>query len=105
MGIYEPYVFFHYAAYKLNHAPLHQNNVLVRNFSAYIVDFGISRIDDETKGFSTQPTDQNPRYIAPERIFNPSGDDNALKPTTQSDIYEFGSVFLEVRIRALVITY
>ncbi len=77
--------------------PLDQDNVLVRNYSAYLVDFGVSRLDDETRGFSTQPMDQNPRYIARERIFNPSGDDDALKPTTLSDIYEFGSVFLEVR--------
>jgi len=88
--------YMHNHEFKAIHGDLRADNVLVRNFSAYLVDFGISRLDDETRGFSTQPMDQNPRYIARERIFNPSGDDDALKPTTLSDIYEFGSVFLEI---------
>ncbi|KLO07106.1 kinase-like protein [Schizopora paradoxa] len=86
----------HNHEYEVVHRDLRADNVLVQNFTAYVADFGISRIDDKTKGFSTQPMNQNPRYIAPERIFNPSEDDDALKPTVESDIYEFGSVFLEI---------
>jgi len=88
--------YMHNHEFRAVHGDLRANNVLVRDSSAYLVDFGISRIDDETRGFSTQPMDQNPRYIAPERIFNSSADDDALKPTTQSDIFEYGSVFLEI---------
>lgn len=64
--------------------------------TAIINDFGISRIID-TKGFSTKLL-LNVRHNAPELMPVQEVPDQAIAPTTQSDIFSFGILLLQVRL-------
>lgn len=67
--------------------------MLVKDGHAYLVDFGLSRLHDDVKGFSSSRETGNAHWIAPERCL-----DVTEKATKFSDIYEFASVFYEVRM-------
>lgn len=66
---------------------------------ARICDFGLVRIIGQEAGrgyTTTTPHLGTARYSAPELILIEESDYSAYTPTTQSDIYAFGCVALEV---------
>lgn len=64
--------------------------MLLSENRAYLCDFGISNILDNVKGLTTDPHG-NKRWLAPEQLkIDP------VKANIWSDMYSFGSVFLEV---------
>jgi serine/threonine protein kinase len=75
---------------------LFQNNILISDYhEAQITDFGLARILD-VQGFTTM-TLRNVRYAAPELRPNGDVDMRTVRPTTQSDIFSLGILFLQVR--------
>lgn len=74
---------------------IYQNNVLMRRGKVYLCDFGLSRLLD---GVSGQSSDLhcNARWAAPELLTFRNG--TSTKPSCETDMYSFGSVFLEVRM-------
>lgn len=69
--------------------------MIADNGVAIINDFGISRIID-VKGFSTKIM-LNVRHNAPELMPLQDVPDQAIAPTTQSDIFSLGILLLQVR--------
>jgi len=73
-----------------------QDNIIISDrHEAQITDFGLSRILD-VKGYTTM-TMRNVRHAAPELRPNADVDMLTVRPTTQSDIYSLGILFLQVR--------
>ena len=73
-----------------------QNNILISDYhQAQITDFGLARILD-VRGFTTM-TFRNIRYAAPELRPDEDVDMLSVRPTTQSDIFSLGILFLQVR--------
>ena len=82
------------------HSP--QSNILIDDEGkACLCDFGLSSIAAEFQGTSylTSTIGGNVRWAAPE-LYRINEDDSIPTVTTQSDIYSFGSVVLEVRLYA-----
>ena len=63
---------------------------------AYLMDFGLSRLQDDVKGFSSSKEAGNVSWYASERFLP-----ETQRPTEMSDIYEFASTFYEVRSVAI----
>lgn len=70
-----------------------KNNVLVNDGKVYLSDFGLSKMKDGVTGQSSA-VHANIRWAAPE-LFKVKKDCKA-SPTCETDMFSFGSVFLEV---------
>lgn len=64
--------------------------MLLMDNRAYLCDFGISNILDNVKGLTTDPHGAE-RWVAPEQL-----QVGPVKANIWSDMYSFGSLFLEV---------
>lgn len=75
-----------------------QANVLIRDRTAYVCDFGLSHVSDTLEGCTTVV--ETPwRWQAPELL------GNGQKTTPEGDVYAFGCVFLEVCNSSLTLRY
>lgn len=71
--------------------------MLLKNNTAYLCDFGISNILDQSRGLTTA-LHGHVRWKATEQIIGDPETGAPLKANIRSDMYSFGSVFLEVRL-------
>ena len=80
------------------HFDASQNNILVSEHGvAQITDFGIARILG-VRGYTTTVASRNVRYAAPELLpIDTETDIEDARPTTRSDIFSLGILFLQVR--------
>lgn len=69
--------------------------MLLKNNTAYLCDFGISNILDQSRGLTTAPHG-HVRWQATEQLNDDPKTGAPLKANIRSDMYSFGSVFLEV---------
>ncbi|KIM81493.1 hypothetical protein PILCRDRAFT_821279 [Piloderma croceum F 1598] len=77
------------------HGDLKVNNILISDYQqAQITDFGLARILD-VQGFTTM-TFRNVRYAAPELRPIQDVDMRTVRPTTRSDIFSLGILFLQL---------
>jgi len=70
------------------HGDLKANNILIRDRTAYLCDFGLSHISDDLEGCTTM-VEAPWRWQAPELL------SSGQKATPEGDVYAFGCVFLE----------
>ncbi|KAI5118854.1 hypothetical protein M0805_008130 [Coniferiporia weirii] len=88
--------FMHSLNYPVVHGDLKGNNVLVHDDRALLCDFGISHVLDGMTG-TTTVTHVSWAWQAPEYFtFVEKETGPAFKPTPQSDMYAYASVFVEV---------
>lgn len=66
----------------------------MREGKVYLCDFGLSRMLDGVSG-QTSDVHSNARWAAPELLTFRNGP--FTRPTSETDMYSFGSVFVEVR--------
>ncbi|KAL5530991.1 hypothetical protein ACEPAG_3867 [Sanghuangporus baumii] len=80
------------------HGDLKADNVLVHEGRAYLHDFGKARILGEDEGLRTRNPSGNWRWQAPELLdrFRRDKPAYSVHATPQSDMYAYGSLFLEV---------
>lgn len=68
---------------------------MLKNNTAYLCDFGISNILDQSRGLTTGQHG-NVRWQAAEQLIVDPETGVLLKANIRTDMYSFGSVFLEV---------
>ncbi|KAI5115823.1 hypothetical protein M0805_005572 [Coniferiporia weirii] len=94
-GVVSALVFMHNLEYPVVHGDLRGNNVLINDGRALLCDFGISHVLDGVNGTTTAMHGCWPWWAPEYFTFDETETGTRFKPTTQSDMYAYASVFFE----------
>ncbi|KAI5118851.1 hypothetical protein M0805_008127 [Coniferiporia weirii] len=94
-GVASALAFMHNLEYPVVHGDLRGNNVLINDGRALLCDFGISHVLDGVNGTTTAMHGCWPWWAPEYFTFDETETGTRFKPTTQSDMYAYASVFFE----------